>query len=612
VNNFLGLNYEYESCNKVPLDRPGNDHYHILPLLADALNGVILGEDMNDALSPAGPSGPVKPTNIQPNSNLPTNYKWMVLSTVIFGIFMIILDTTVVNVAFQTLSQEFGGNISNTQWIISIYVLALGITTPLAGFLADRYGGKKIYLGGLGLFALGSLLCGFSPNLNFLIVARAIQGAGGGIAMPLGTALLLQAFPVKEQGTALGIFGIAALVAPAIGPILGGWLVDQNLWRVIFFINPPIGLVGVLLGIRLLREHQSEFKPSFDLAGVITEIIGFGAILYAASIAAERGWTSPTILTWFAIGSAGLILFGIIELFTAKSPLLDLRLFGDRVFLNASLLGYVSTVALFGAEFLMPIYLQALRGHTALQTGFILLPMALTGGIFVTLSGRIYDRVGPRPLMATGFAILMINTWQLSQIQADTAIGWIIFLLALRGMALGLTVQTTLVTALSVVTRDDLARGSSLTNATRLVVQSIGVAVLATVLASAISPDVQALQEQLSQNRRSGSIPTTGLCEPSQITSRDLSGVNNTNSLQRPLASIRVRRDLVKSQLQIEGTLDRACQENIAGFERAYKVTFYAASIALLLGLMLPGWPFKWAGRQEVDKDHKPAMRGMH
>ena len=158
------------------------------------------------------------------------------------------------------------------------------------------------------------------------------------------------------------------------------------------------------------------------------------------------------------------------------TPLLDLRLFRNRIFLNASLLGYVSTVALFGAEFLMPIYLQALRGRTALETGLILLPMAITGGIFVTLSGRIYDRVGPRPLMVGGFAILMVNTWQLSQIQADTPIAWIMFLLALRGMALGLTVQTTMVTALSVVPRADLARGSSLTNATRLVVQSIGVA----------------------------------------------------------------------------------------------------------------------------------------
>jgi EmrB/QacA subfamily drug resistance transporter len=518
-----------------------------------------------------------------------SNYKWKVLATVIFGIFMVILDTTVVNVAFQTLRNEFGGSLNDSQWIISVYVLSLGITTPLAGFLADRFGDKRIYLGGLALFALGSLLCGLSPNLGLLIAARALQGAGGGIALPLGTALLLQAFPVAEQGMALGIFGIAALVAPAVGPILGGWLVDQNLWRVIFFINPPIGLVGVLLGLRLLREGRDDHRPNFDLAGIVAEIVGFGAILYAASIAANQGWTAPATLLWFGIGAVGLAAFGVVELLRARAPLLDLRLFTDRVFLNASLLGYVSTVALFGAEFLMPIYLQALRGLPALETGFILLPMAITGGICVTLSGRLYDRFGPRPLMAVGFAILMINTWQLAQIQADTTIAWILFLLALRGIALGLTVQTTLVTALSVVRRKELARGSSLVNATRLVVQSIGVAVLATVLASTLSPEVQTLQQQFSAGRGSPSGQGVALCEPLPIAYAGSSQPAQQDSIP-PKAG---------DPPQLGALLQRACQENIAGFERAYKVTFYAAFLALLLGLALPGWPGKWAGRQE-------------
>jgi EmrB/QacA subfamily drug resistance transporter len=522
-----------------------------------------------------------------------------VLSTVIFGIFMIILDTTVVNVAFQTLRQDFGGNLNDTQWIISIYVLALGISTPLAGFLANRFGAKRIYLGGLGLFSVGSLMCGLSPSLNLLIAFRAIQGIGGGIAAPLGTALLLQAFPPREQGTALGIFGIAALVAPAIGPILGGWLVDLQLWRVIFFINPPIGLIGVLLGIRFLREHARDHKPSFDLVGVITEIIGFAAILYAASIAADQGWTSPATLTWFAVGAVGLIVFGVVELFVAKAPLLDLRLFGNRVFLNASLLGYVSTIALFGAEFLMPVYLQALRGRTALETGFILLPMAITGGICVTLSGRIYDKVGPRPLMVGGFAILMLNTWQLSQIQANTSIGWIIFLLSLRGLALGLTVQTTMVTALSVVAKLDLPRGSSLTNATRQVVQSIGVAVLATVLASAISPEIQALQLQLSEGPRPANGRIPGLCEP--IPMAWAVDVGNGSQLSNIAYESSVQAQGPTVPPPTGDMFQRACRENITGFERAYKVTFYAAFVAVLLGLLLPGWPAKWAGRQAVE-----------
>jgi DHA2 family multidrug resistance protein len=566
----------------------------------------VIVKDQSTPVAPAAPAGQGHLAASPLGEALPSNYKWKVLSTVIFGIFMIILDTTVVNVAFQTLRQDFGGNLNDTQWIISIYVLTLGITTPLSGFMANRFGAKKIYLGGLSLFAFGSLLCGLSPGLNLLIAARAIQGIGGGIAMPLGTALLLQAFPPQEHGMALGIFGIAALVAPAIGPILGGWLVDQSLWRVIFFINPPIGLVGVLLGLRFLREHESDRRPPFDLAGVITEIIGFAAILYAASLAANSGWTSPTTLIWFAVGAVGLIAFGVVELVVAKVPLLDLRLFGNRVFLNASLLGYVSTVALFGAEFLMPVYLQSLRGRTALETGLILLPMALTGGICVTLSGRIYDKVGPRPLMVSGFTLLMINTWQLSQIRADTSIGWIIFLLTLRGLALGLTVQTTFVTALSVVARRDLARGSSLTNATRLVFQSIGVAVLATVLASAVSPQVQALQNQFSEAPRPVNSRIPGLCEPAPVAQARVVRAGTESPLSATAYELTIRGQDPTDPPQVGGLLERACRENIAGFERAYTVTFYLAFVALLLGLMLPGWPAKWAGRQTVDAPVTP------
>jgi len=523
-------------------------------------------------------------------TNDPPNYKWKVLSTVIFGIFMVILDTTVVNVAFQTIRTDFGGSLASSQWVISIYVLALGITTPLAGFLANRYGGKKIYLGGLSLFVLGSLMCGVSPNLNLLIAARAIQGIGGGVAMPLGTALLLQAFPPREQGTALGIFGIAALVAPAIGPILGGWLVDQGLWRVIFFINPPIGLIGVLLGLRFLRNSASRVKPSFDLAGVITSVIGFGAILYATAAAATLGWTSPVTLVCFFVGVAGLVAFGWVELFQAKDPLIDLRLFGNRTFLNASLLGYVSTIALFGAEFLMPIYLQSLRGRTALQTGVILLPMAIAGGIFVTLSGQIYDKIGPRPLLVGGFLLLVVNTWQLSQIHANTPITWIIFLLVLRGLALGLTVQTTMVTALSVVPRQDLARGSSLTNATRLVVQSIGVAILATVLTSTLSAPVIALQQDppAPASQTASSSQPVGLCEVPHA----------PTGLQQPVLIAGLTVPPAQSPTQSNNIINEACLENVAGFERAYTVTFYAAMLAVVLGLFLPGWPGKWVGRK--------------
>ena len=523
-----------------------------------------------------------------PAGRAPLPQKYRILISVIFGIFMVILDTTVVNVAFQTLRAEFGASLNDSQWIISIYVLAIGISTPLSAFLASRYGMKRVYLVGLGIFILGSFLSGISPTLQFMIVARALQGVGGGLAMPLGSAILLHSFPPKEQGKALGIFGIASLVAPALGPILGGYLVDLHLWRFIFFINPPIGIIGIILGSFFLPEFKDNTWRGLDWMGLIAEVIGFGSVLYAASVAANFGWSAPGVITWFVVGALGLAAFALIELFLTKEPLLDLGLFRKPTFLSASLLGYVSVIALFGAEFLLPIYLQFLRGQTAFQTGLILLPMAVTGGIATIIAGHLYDRLGPRPLLAVGFGILILNTWQLSQIKADTPIGWIMFLLSLRGLAFGATIQTTFVTALSAVPLPEIAQGSSLTNATRQVFQAIGIAILATVLASTLSPQISALQQQFLNAPPQTGVAPLAICQPS-------GGTQVTASLQAadpPAASI---------PAQVRPLLGEACRENIAGFEQAYRITFFAAILAFLIGLLLPGWPFKWAGRRAAD-----------
>lgn len=523
------------------------------------------------------------------------DYKWKVLISVIFGIFMVILDTTVVNVAFATLRAEFNASVNDSQWIISVYVMALGISTPLSGFLADRFSMKRVYVTGLVLFVVGSFLCGVAPSLNFLIAARVLQGVGGGIALPLGTALLFSAFSVEEQGLAFGIFGIALVVAPALGPILGGLLVDHDLWRWVFFINVPIGLLGAFLATTFLRYQPPGHKPRFDLLGLMTSSIGFGAVLYAASVASDDGWTSRNVLAGFIIGGVALALFALIELFVAKEPLLDLRLFKRPVFLNATVVGYVSVVALFGAEFLLPLYLQILRGRTAFETGLILLPLAITSGITAPLSGKLYDKVGPRSIMIVGFGILVINTWQLSTLDATTSISYILFLMALRGIALGLTVQTTVVASLSVITQREVSRASSLSNSTRQVVQAIGVAVLATVLVSALSGAVKDFGTKAqAESVKSGSKPI-GLCEVHSPA--DLGITIPTQGASGPPPGVASSQGGPTPQ-QLVGLIQQGCNEYVDGFEQAYLLTMYFAIAAMLLGALLPGWPGKWGGRK--------------
>jgi EmrB/QacA subfamily drug resistance transporter len=521
------------------------------------------------------------------------NYKWKVLTTVMIGTVMIILDSTVVNVAFRTLQREFGGNLADSQWVLSIYVLALGITTPVSGYLGDRFGIKRVYLAGLGLFAIGSLLCGLSPTLGVLIVMRALQGIGGGMAQPLGPAMIYRNFPPKEQGFALGIFGIALVVAPALGPILGGLLVDAGLWRFIFFINIPIGIIAVILGTRFLREERSERKPKLDIPGVILSAIGFGSLLYSATNAQTYGWTAPLTLLPLGIGITGIIIFAIVELWVAKEPLLDLRLFKNPVFLNAQFIGYVSVLALFGAEFLLPLYLQLLRGRTALETGVVLLALAGASAITTPLAGRLYDQIGPRVIVSSGFVLVVINTWQLAQLQADTPFITIVILLALRGLAFGLTVQSTFVTALGTVPLPLLPRGSSLVNSTRFVVQAIAVALLATILVSGLSPEVKAFQDQAQQNTSADlSNVRFGLCETPGVTAE-----NNypPGALEQVSQLGATKQDTAKQQIRTN--VAAACHDYISGFESAYTLTFVFALLSLILSLFLPGWPGKWGGR---------------
>jgi DHA2 family multidrug resistance protein len=440
---------------------------------------------------------------------------------------------------------------------------------------------------------IGSFLCGLAPSLGWLIAARALQGFGGGVAQPLGPAQLYRAFPPKEQGTALGYFGIVLVFAPALGPIVGGWLVDANLWRLIFFINIPIGILGVFLGSRFLLDYRVERKPRFDPLGLITAVIGFGSVLYAASIAETNGWTGSTTLLALGIGAVALVAHVLIELYLVKEPMTSLQLFGNPVFLNAALVGYVATIALFSAEFLMPLYLQAFRGRTALETGYILLGVAATSGIATPLAGRLYDKFGPRMNLIVGFLILCINTWQLTKLRASTPISYIIFLLALRGLAVGLTLQTSFVAALSSVPLNNLPRGSSLLNSTRFVVQAVSVAALATVFSSSISADIRTQQDKFQDSQTTASAAARfGVCEtPGVKTEENLPpGVDaSLGSLSTAMANA--------AKTKILATLKVACAQSINGFENAYRITFFAAIGALILGAFLPGWPGKWSGR---------------
>lgn len=430
-------------------------------------------------------------TNDTTDTNTDPNRKWKVLFSVIFGTFMVILDSTAVNVAIPTLQKVFGSggqraSVDSVDGVLTAYVLALGIITPLAGYLSERFGIKRMYLTSLGLFVLGSTLCSFAPSLPFLIAFRALQGLGGGMLGPLGISLLFSAFPEKERGLAFGVYGIPLVVAPASGPVLGGYFVQYVDWRYIFLINIPIGIAGIILGYFWLREQKRGAAARLDIPGVILSTISFGTLLYAIQRGSSEGWGSPRIVALLTIGVIGLASLAIVEL-RSREPLLDLRLFKKRTFAFANIVGWVSTIALFGAEFLLPIYLQSLRGLTPLQAGLLVLPLAISSGIVVPIAGILYNRIGGRWLIAAGSILLAVNTWEFANLTVNTSYPLVMVIVAIRGVALGLVLQTTLTTALTGLQNAQLPRASSLLNATRNVFQSFGIAMLGAILTNQVT-----------------------------------------------------------------------------------------------------------------------------
>ena len=512
-------------------------------------------------------------------------YKWQVVASVIFGTFMVIMDATVVNVALPTLRTVFAGSggadIGQVQWVISGFVLAIGIVTPMAGLLADRFGIKKVYLLSLFGFAAASALCGFAPNLFFLIVFRIVQGLAGGSALPLGTALLFSAFPPQERGLAFGVFGIPLVVAPAVGPVLGGALVEYANWRLIFFINVPIGLLGVGIGWWLLRESKQEGRVAIDYVGAVLAFLAFGGILYGLSNgapggasgpgqpAAPSGWSTLQVQLALGLGALALVAFVVWEYFKKDDALLDVRLFKRPTFSIANVIGWISVVGFFGAEFLLPLYLQILRGLTPLQTGLLLLPLAISSGILSPFIGRLQDKIGPRLLVAAGFGLLIVNTWQFSLLSLTESYGYIAFLLVLRGVALALVLQPTLLAALSGITPRALPRASSLVNASRSIFQSLGVAMLATILATTTSNQLSTFQPPK---------------PPSFPPPPDY------------------------PQAVQQAATDAFHHAFLQGLSNAYFLTFAVAAAAFVIALFLPGWPFRWRpAADELAPDHNAA-----
>ncbi len=411
------------------------------------------------------------------------DYQWQVLMCTVVGTFMVMLDQTVVNIALPKITTVFGVGVHESQLVITSYMLSLAIIMPATGFLSDTFGTKRLYLITMALFTGGSLLCGLAWNNTSLVVFRVIQGLGGGMMSPLGMTMLFQVVPPHRRNTMMGFFGLPLMLAPVLGPTLGGYLVEYVDWRVIFTLNVPIGLVGLFLGFTLLRESSHIPGLKFDLRGFVLSAIGFSAMLLGLSDVGTDGWTSAGVLTRFGIGIVALSAWVWVEL-TEDHPLLDLRLFKIPMFALSAMVSFVLTVGMFGGMLLLPLFMQNLRGLGAAETGLILVFQVLPMTILMPVVGRLVDRVGARTMILIGLPLLALATWQMAGLDMTTSDTTVKLWLLARGASMGLVMMPSMTAGLNAVALPQMSRASSITNVMRQLFGSFGTAMVVTILQS--------------------------------------------------------------------------------------------------------------------------------
>jgi EmrB/QacA subfamily drug resistance transporter len=409
-------------------------------------------------------------------------YVWKIAGVVILGMMMSILDTTIVNVALDTLGRDLHSTIAQIQWVATGYLLALAAVIPLTGWAARRFGAKRVYLASIVLFTIGSALCGLAESSTSLILFRVLQGVGGGMIMPIAQMIMAQVAGPKRMGKVMSIVVMPAMLAPILGPVVGGLILQNFHWSWIFFVNVPIGIVAAILGMRMLPDSDLGEAGKLDVTGLLLLVTSMPLVVYGLSeIATKESFTAPTVIWPIVIGLALAIAFGWHAL-RVERPLLDVRLYANRVFAAASLTTFGLGAALFGAMILVPLYYQEVRGESVVVTGLLVGPQGLGMLMVAPFTARLTQRFGGGRVAVVGVSVLCLSSLPLAFIGADTSILGISLVLLLRGVGIGLSFIPTTTVAFASLRTDQLSDATPQMNVLQRVGGAIGTAVLAVVL----------------------------------------------------------------------------------------------------------------------------------
>jgi DHA2 family multidrug resistance protein len=411
--------------------------------------------------------------------------KWLITITVMLGMIMAIIDATIVNVALPTIAGNLGATVDDAAWIATGYLLSAVIIMPLNGWLTAYFGRRNFYAACIAIFTIASFLCGTAHTIWQLVFYRIIQGIGGGALQPTAQALLFETFPVEERGGAMAIFGIGAMFGPAIGPLLGGWIVDNATWPIIFFINIPIGVVAFLMTLSFIRTPHYLEKPKggLDLFSLFLLCAGLGSLQYVLERGQHDDWYSSPTIGILTLVSIICITWFLVKALTDRHPLVDLRAFRFREYAIGNVLYVILGFGLFGSTLIMPLFFQEIAGMTGFDVGWVLFPGAIATAISMPVAGALMKRVDNRILIAIGMILTGLSSWMLGFLNQDTGYWNVFWPRVLQGFGLGLLFVPISTVMLAPVPLREMASASGVSNLVRQIGGSFGIAILTTMLA---------------------------------------------------------------------------------------------------------------------------------
>ncbi|AIQ11150.1 DHA2 family efflux MFS transporter permease subunit [Paenibacillus durus] len=413
-----------------------------------------------------------------------------IIAALLIGAFVALLNQTLMNVALPQMMNSLGIEFNMAQWLTTGFMLVNGVCVPVSAYLVEKFTTRTLFITAMALFSFGTLICALGTGFEMIMVGRVIQAAGAGILMPLMNIVFLIIYPIEERGKAMGLMAVAMILAPAVGPTLSGWVVQNYSWRVLFYIVLPLAVLTTLLGVKFMQNVTVKTSPKLDKLGIIFSTLGFGGLLYGFSEAGMGGWDSETVMGALIVGAVGLGLLVWREL-VAKKPMLEFRIFRYNMYSLTTVINIIVTMTLYSGMILLPLYLQNIRGFTPLDSGLLLLPGAILMGIMSPVTGIIFDKIGARWLAITGLIITVITTWEFSQLTDSTTYTHLILTYTARMFGLSMLMMPITTAGLNQLPQRLSSHGTAMANTLRAVAGALGMALFVSLMTNNTKSEIR-------------------------------------------------------------------------------------------------------------------------